>query len=165
MTQILYKSGKYFFAAVLFAGLVNFLGANEPIATNLESRVDALLARMTLEEKVGQMCQYVGIELLQQDVRKMGKMPTNADAIPMYPGLTFGALEDLVRQGKVSSFLHVTTPVEANRLQALAAETRLKIPLIIGIDAIHGDGLVSGATIYPASLGLASSFDESVNGG
>ncbi len=157
------KLGKYFFTTVLFAGLANSLIAGEPPATtNLESRVDALLVRMTLEEKVGQMCQYVGIELLQQDVKKTGKTPAKADAIPMYPGLTFGALEDLVRQGKVSSFLHVTTPAEANRLQALAAQSRLKIPLIIGIDAIHGDGLVSGATIYPASLGLASSFDESL---
>ena len=157
------KLGKYFFTTVLFAVLIDSsFAAVPPATTNLEQRLDALLARMTLEEKVGQMCQYVGIELLQQDVKKTGKTPAKADAIPMYPGLTFGALEDLVRQGKVSSFLHVTTLAEANRLQSLAAESPLKIPLIIGIDAIHGDGLVNGATIYPASLGLASSFDESL---
>src|SRR6202012_6036589 len=54
------------------------------------------------------------------------------------------------------------TADEANRLQGLAMESRLKIPLIIGIDAIHGDGMVRGTTIYPAPLGLAATFDDAL---
>ncbi len=160
MNHTLQKYFKKLIATAFLAGLASNSFAGDPAITNLESRVDALLASMTLEEKVGQMCQYVGLETLKKDLRKEGKEPAPDDKIPMYPGLAFGALEDLVRQGKVSSFLHVTTVAEANRLQALAAQSRLKIPLLIGIDAIHGDGFVNGATIYPDSLGLASTFDE-----
>jgi beta-glucosidase len=140
--------------------LTSFANGEEiPPVAQADPRVEVLLAGMTLEEKVGQMCQYVGIELLKKDVKKAGGAYPD-DPIPMYPGMTFEVLENLVRQGKVGSFLHVTTVEESNRLQALAAQSRLKIPLIIGIDAIHGDGLVHGATVYPASLGLACSFDE-----
>lgn len=61
-------------------------------------------------------------------------------------------------QGEIGSFLHVLTPAEANHLQKLAEKSRLKIPLLIGIDAIHGNGLVSGSTIYPSPIGMASTF-------
>ena len=64
----------------------------------------------------------------------------------------------MVTQGEIGSFLHVLTPAEANHLQKLAEKSRLKIPLLIGIDAIHGNGLVSGSTIYPSPIGMASTF-------
>ena len=56
-------------------------------------------------------------------------------------------------------FSHVVTLEEANQLQQLAMESRLGIPLLIGIDAVHGCGLVSGTTVYPTSIGMASTFD------
>ena len=61
--------------------------------------------------------------------------------------------------GKIGSFLHVLTVKEANQLQELARKSRLKIPLIIGIDAIHGNAQVVGTTAYPTSIGQASMFD------
>ena len=51
------------------------------------------------------------------------------------------------------------TAEEANLLQKLAMRSRLQIPLIIGIDAIHGNALVNGTTVYPTPIGQASSFD------
>lgn len=136
--------------------------ADPPANAGIEQRVSALLARMTLEEKAGQMCQYVGLEHLKEGMKRKGKTPSNNDAVGMYPTLTFGQIEQMVRDGKIGSFLHVVTADEANRLQALAQESRLKIPLIIGIDAIHGDALVRGTTVYPAPLGLAATFDDSL---
>ena len=59
----------------------------------------------------------------------------------------------------VGSFLHVTDLQEANYLQTLAQKSRLQIPLLIGIDAIHGNGLCTGVTIYPTAIGQASTFE------
>ncbi|GIT78766.1 glycosyl hydrolase [Leifsonia sp. LS1] len=101
----------------------------DPSLTTAE-RVDDLLGRMTVEEKVGQM--------LQLDARD--------------------DLRDHVLRRHVGSILH-TSPeriLEANRL---TAETRLRIPLLVGEDCIHGHSFWPGATIYPTQLGMAASWD------
>jgi len=96
-------------------------------------RVRDLLGRMTLEEKVGQM--------LQLDARE--------------------DLRDHVLRRHVGSILH-TSPdgiLEANRLTELA---RLRIPLLVGEDCIHGHSFWPGATIYPTQLGMAASWDAAL---
>ena len=81
------------------------------------------------------------------------------DAYSVYPNLHSSKMPDLIRRGEIGSFLHVVDPKEANQLQQYASESRLGIPLIIGIDAIHGNGLVNGSTIYPSPLTMASSWN------
>lgn len=151
-----------FIVALGIAAIQISCAGSPPDTANVEQRVNELLARMTLEEKVGQMCQYVGLETLKENAQRKGKTPANNDAVGLYPQLTFEQIEKMVRDEKIGSFLHVVTAEEANRLQALAQESRLKIPLLIGIDAIHGDGLVRGATVYPTPLGMAATFDEAL---
>lgn len=136
----------------------------QPIYKNpkasIEQRVNDLLSRMTLEEKVGQMNQLVGIEHFKQNSASMTaeELATNT-ASAFYPGITVKDMEDWTRRGLVSSFLHVLTMEEANYLQKLNMQSRLQIPLLIGIDAIHGNAKCKGNTVYPTNIGLASSFD------
>ena len=136
----------------------------QPIYKNpkasIEQRVNDLLSRMTLEEKVGQMNQLVGIEHFKQNSASMTaeELATNT-ASAFYPGVTVKDMEDWARRGLVSSFLHVLTMEEANYLQKLNMQSRLQIPLLIGIDAIHGNAKCKGNTVYPTNIGLASSFD------
>jgi beta-glucosidase len=66
----------------------------------------------------------------------------------------------MVRKGEIGSFLHVKNVKEANALPKLAMESRLKIPLLIGIDAIHGHAHILGATVYPTQLSLSSTWDD-----
>lgn len=157
-------------AGVLFGLMISILGFQSPddgAPTYLnpdaavEDRVKDLMAHMTLEEKVAQMCQYVGLEhmkkaekdLTEEEMRK-------SDAQGFYPGLFSKDVAEMAKQGKIGSFLHVVTAEEANHLQELALQSRLKIPLLIGIDAIHGNGLYNGATIYASPISMAASWDD-----
>ena len=69
----------------------------------------------------------------------------------------------MVVDGKIGSFLHVLEPKESNALQSLALKSRLKIPLIIGIDAIHGNGMVKGTTVYPSPISISSTFSDTLS--
>ena len=116
-----------------------------------EERVKLLMQEMTLDEKIGQMCQFVG-EASDIDF-------DSKDTKSNYT-LALGARAGLIKEGKIGSFLKVSTYQEANILQSLAEESRLKIPLLIATDAIHGHGMYMGATtIYATQIGLAASFE------
>jgi len=100
----------------------------------VDERVADLLGRMTLEEKVGQMCQVNG---------------TKPDA------------DEWIEKRHIGSFLHVIGE-PAVRLQKLAEKTRLGIPLVFGIDAIHGHALWKDATVFPTQLGMSSSWNPAL---
>lgn len=132
-----------------------YLDPSQPVP----KRVENLMSLMTLEEKIAQMCQYVGLEHMRDAEKNITEEELlNGHARGFYKGLHSTGVERMVTQGEIGSFLHVLTPEEANHLQKLAEKSRLKIPLLIGIDAIHGNGLVSGSTIYPSPIGMASTF-------
>ncbi|WP_242205408.1 glycoside hydrolase family 3 N-terminal domain-containing protein [Aestuariivivens insulae] len=130
---------------------------------SVEDRIEDLMSRMTLEDKVYQMCQYVGLEHMKHAENNITAADLEKnDALGFYPGMLSKDVAQLAREGKIGSFLHVVTPEEANELQKLAQESPLKIPLLIGIDAIHGNGLVSGSTIYPSPISQAATFDDAL---
>ncbi len=104
-----------------------------------EKRIEDLIDRMTLKEKVGQMCQYTRATL--------------------YDNISDRDLTRMVKEGKVGSILNIRDLEVIRELQEKAMDSRLSIPLIIGIDAIHGNALISGATVYPTPLSLASTWD------
>ncbi len=96
-------------------------------------RVADLLARMTVEEKVGQ--------LLQLDAR--------------------GDLADAILHRQAGSILHAS-PERLGRAHELAGQTRLGIPLLVAEDCIHGHSFWPGATIFPTQLGMASTWDPAL---
>ncbi len=129
----------------------------------IEARIDDLLGRMTVEEKVGQMNQFVGIEHIKHNSATMTEEELkNNTANAFYPGFTEKDIERFTEEGLVGSFLHVLTLKEANYLQGLAMKSRLQIPIIFGIDAIHGNALAPDNTVYPTSINLACSFDTAM---
>jgi len=104
----------------------------------VESRVNDLLSQMTLDEKIGQMIQMNYLNLpSMSDIKTyyLGSLLAYADNGPA--GRTPQAWADLY-----------------DTLQTYALQTRLKIPLIFAIDAVHGIGAVYGATIFPHNIGL-----------
>ncbi len=127
----------------------------------IKERVKDLMSRMTLEEKIAQMSQYVGLEHIKENEKKYtAEQIKKRDDGGFYPGMTSDDVARMVTEGKIGSMLHVVTAEEANYLQSLARKSKLKIPLLIGIDAIHGNGLYRGATIYPSPITMAATFDD-----
>jgi beta-glucosidase len=110
-------------------------------------RVADLLARMTLAEKVGQMTQT-----------ERGKV--YADATP----ITTWNLGSILSGG--GSTPTENTPVAwadmVDRFQQAALATRLHIPLLYGIDSVHGDGNMYGATVFPHNIGLGATRDPAL---
>ena len=105
----------------------------------LNKKVDALLDKMTLEEKVGQLVQF-------------------SVGAPTGPGTGRQSYDDMIAAGQVGALLNVADAKKANEFQHIAVEkSRLHIPLMYGFDSIHGY-----RTIFPVPLGLASSFDPAL---
>lgn len=127
-------------------------------------RVEDLLSRMTIEEKVAQMCQYVGLNYLKsENESSLTQEILNSDSKASYKGFLKKDIAQMVVDGEIGSFLHVLQAKESNLLQTLALKSRLKIPLIIGIDAIHGNGMVKGTTVYPSPISISASFTDTLS--
>ena len=163
MSKIIPNSLIYFIYGFSFLG---FSQNSSPIYLNpnasVENRVNDLMYRMTLEEKVYQMNQFVGLDHMRQAEKDLTEAELHSnDSQGFYKGLFSDDVAEMTRRGEIGSFLHVLTAEESNLLQELAAQSRLKIPLLIGIDAIHGNALVSGTTVYPSPITLASTWTDS----
>jgi len=134
--------------AVLFILMSSAAFAQTPSAANkgtgisnpaLNARVEALLKKMTLEEKIGQLVQYSAGQ-------------------PTGPGTGRTDYEDMIAKGQVSSLFNVVEPKQINAYQKIAVEkSRLHIPILFGLDVIHGF-----KTEFPIPLALASTWDPTI---
>lgn len=134
------ESRKLLLISVVFAGAIALapcLGAQDaPEGTSdaaVEERANNLLKQMTPEEKIGQLSQLFAF----------------GDA---------GPIEKKIRAGQLGSLLFVTDPAQINKYQRTAVQgSRLHIPLLFGLDVIHGF-----RTVFPVPIGMAASWDPSV---
>ena len=108
----------------------------------IETRIDDLLARMTLAEKIGQMTQVEKNSIIPEDVTSyfIGSVLSGGGGSPS--------------NNTVESWVEM---VEA--FQQAARGTRLGIPLIYGVDAVHGHANLKGATVFPHNIGLGAAND------
>jgi beta-glucosidase-like glycosyl hydrolase len=113
------------------------ISGNKP--KSIEEKADSVLALMTLDEKIGQLNQLSGNwqtgPILRGDQNKI----------------------DLLKTGKIGSMLNIKGSQNTREIQALALQSRLKIPLLFSLDVIHGY-----RTVFPVPLAQAASFDREV---
>src|SRR5438874_4886812 len=124
-----------------------------PLSADLTRHIRDLVDRMTLEEKVGQMTQL-----------EIGMVTDGKDAdLQINPA----KLHKAVVEYGVGSILNVkdlALPIAkwhelVSAIQQAAGESRLKIPVLYGLDSIHGANYVKGATLFPQPLGMAATWN------
>jgi beta-glucosidase len=104
-------------------------------SAQVKERVEELLKQMTLEEKIGQLNQVSAANFLN---------PPNR--------------EKMIERGEIGSFLWSADPVQLDKYQHIAAEkSRLHIPLLFGLDVIHGF-----RTVFPVPIAMAASWDPQI---
>ena len=133
---------KYFLLfAIFLTGSMTIINAQSQKEKLIEKKVDALISQMTLDEKIGQMTQvdYDAIKSNIKDIGKysLGSILCGGNSEP----------EDITPKGWAKLY---------DMYQNIALKTRLKIPIIWGIDAVHGHNNVDGATIFPHNIGLGA---------
>ena len=114
--------------------LVTFLGFSQ--TNDIDQKVTELLNKMTLEEKIGQLNQYTN------DANLTGPLVVNPNK------------EKEIKDGLLGSMLNVNGADRTRKFQELAMQSRLKIPLLFGLDVIHGY-----KTTFPIPLAEAASWD------
>ena len=122
----------------------------------LESRIDSLLARMTLEEKVGEMTQLTS--MMVSSTRGTPDTLQQLDSVK---------LDDALLNHHVGSLLNVwdvaLTPERwrdfLTTVQRVAARKRVPIPVIYGIDAVHGFNYMTKGTIFPQNIAMAATWN------
>jgi beta-glucosidase len=121
--------------------------------------VETVLRKMTLEEKVGQMTQLT-IEAVSS-VHGTASAPQQLDSVK---------LDSAIIAHHVGSLLNVwdvaLTPRQwqdvIGAVQRAASRTRLKIPILYGIDAVHGHHYMVGATVFPQNIAMAATWDTAL---
>jgi beta-glucosidase len=134
-------SFKKIISVIIFLATVNTVTSQVISKTDsIELRITSLLQKMTLEEKVGQMNQYNGFWEVT------GPEPTEGNARLKY---------DHLKKGMVGAVLNISGVDKVRKVQEIAVkETRLGIPLLFGLDVIHGH-----KNIFPIPLAEAASWD------
>ena len=146
------KWSKYFVCLPSFL-VVYTVVISQTLNPAIESKINQLLKQMTLEEKVGQMAQ-VSIESLGSS---KGQVFSFSDK-----------LKDAVVNYKLGSILNSPGPLQTaqdwNRIvaeiQEAAKQTKLKIPVLYGLDDIHGVSYAAGATLFPQEIGQAATWNR-----
>ncbi len=163
--KIFYSMAVMLALAVLSLGIEGFSRPEASIKKNdkaamINHQADSILSKMTLAEKVGQMTQ-VTLAVVSKGPVMNPTMPQQLDS---------AKLRQAILQYHVGSILNVINHAYTRdhwyhlqeAIQQVASESRLKIPVLYGIDAIHGVTYTLGATLFPQEIGMAATWNPAL---
>jgi beta-glucosidase len=120
---------------------------------NHAAEIERLLKQMTVEEKVGQMTQFTIDMVTHGKDQQVEIDPEKLDKAVVKYGV--GSILNVTNQALPLEHWHrIVGPI-----QQAAQRTRLKIPVIYGVDSIHGANYVQGSTLFPQELGMAATWN------
>ncbi len=151
-------SGFKFFIALIYCGLLfsPSVGMTQTGA-EMEAKINTLLTKMTLEEKVGQMTQLTleAVSSQQESEKTRLQLDTTKLKQAIVDHHVGSILNSFSSSLTLSQWHHVINSVQ----DVATKQTRLGIPIVYGVDAVHGHHFLKNATIFPHNLALAATWD------
>lgn len=147
--------------AIALIGVLFFTCSNSKVIvenTKTNNLVDGLLKQMTLKEKIGQMTQLNLDVVCEGDIYKLVE-PHHVDNAKLKKALVEYGAGSILNCGGHAYPREQWIDIIGEIQRVATTETRLKIPVLYGIDAIHGANYVSGSTLFPQPLAQAATFD------
>ena len=145
---------------LFFLPFLNVLGQSKfALSDKVEKKIDKLISKMSLEEKVGQTCQITLDAILQTDANNKPIEPYKIDQ---------SKLDEAIGKYKIGSILNVSSHTLSLKewdyihqsVNAPFLTGNSKTPIIYGIDAIHGVNYTKEATLFPQEVGLAATWNK-----
>ncbi|GBE28098.1 periplasmic beta-glucosidase precursor [bacterium BMS3Bbin03] len=125
--------------------------------TTIDEKVAALVSRMTLEEKVGQMTQ-ISLEVVSRGFPVVAS-PLQLDDARLRNAIVVHHIGSILNVGTRAHTVQKWRQIITKIQDVATQDTRLGIPIIYGIDAIHGANYTTGATLFPQAIGMAATWN------
>ena len=133
--------------------LVLILMISFPLFAQQDRKVETLLNQMTLEEKVGQMAQF-SIEIIaDQQTYELNDSVLKRLIIEYKAGSILGTIHNTTHSKELWCAMQ-------KKIQEYSKKTRLRIPVLYGVDAIHGVNYTEGCTLFPQEIAMAATFNR-----
>tara|TARA_B100000497_G_C7696037_1_gene425226 strand:+ start:4570 stop:6879 length:2310 start_codon:yes stop_codon:yes gene_type:complete len=160
MINLMNKFSLFIVAIVLFSCNSNNSVKSNKLDPKIENSITTILRKMSIEEKVGQTCQITLDAILLKDSTNTLVEPHQID---------YNKLNQAIIDYNVGSILNVSNHTFSIKkwnsiikdIQAVAFKTNHKIPVIYGVDAIHGATYIKNSTLFPQEIGLAATWNLS----
>lgn len=132
--------------------------SSKGLANDSNPQIEDIIAKMTIEEKVGQTCQITLDAILTEKSKQKGNLAEIDPAL----------LDEALLKYKVGSVLNVSSHTLTrnewegiiNSIQGVYSSGKISIPVLYGIDAIHGMNYTVGGTLFPQEIGLAATWNR-----
>jgi beta-glucosidase len=149
------------FSLYLFAGCSNNK-QSQGKDSKINRKADSILSKMTLEEKVGQMTQITLSHFLKQDSEGVIE-PFQLDTSRLRKALLDYKVGSILNCGGHANSLKKWNEIISTIQDIATNETRLKIPVLYGIDAIHGANYTKNATLFPQQIAQAATWNPEIS--
>jgi beta-glucosidase len=149
---------RLFFSIISICIFINAKAQINVTYPEIEIRIDQFLSKMTLEEKVGQTCQITLDAILKRDNAFVVIEPIQIDTQKLIEALVQYRVGSILNVGSHTLSLKEWKYIQDN-IHSYFKEKKTNVPIIYGIDAIHGVNYTIGATLSPHEIALAASWN------
>ena len=150
----------YLLTGTLIIGMLSCTKKTETVQNQTEAKIDSLLSVMTIEEKAGEMTQLT-LDFICEGKPFDGNKETVINTVMLDSAILHYHVGSILNTGNYTLSREKWYEIITQIQDVATKKTRLKIPVLYGVDAIHGATYTKGSTLFPQELALAATWDPS----